>query len=99
MSWLSDRLKRSKRRGTGIYSWGKSSEAMDLIGGIPGVGKLAVASLEGLSEGSDKVKADLARAAATAPAPTMPPPGGSSEMDPKILIALGVGAYFLFGKK
>ena len=100
MSWLSKALKKSKKYGTGIYSWGKSDAAKSLVGGIPGVGGIAVASMEALSEGSDTYRRELETAARQAPSgPDYQLPGIPSEMDPKMLIALGIGAYFLFGKK
>jgi len=34
MSWLSDQLKKSQKKGTGIFSWGES----DLLNLVPGIG-------------------------------------------------------------
>ena len=100
MSWLSKALKKSKKHGTGIYSWGKSDATKSLVGGIPGIGGIAVASMEALSEGSDSHRKELERAASQAPGGSdFQLPGIPGEMDPKMLIALGIGAYFLFGKK
>ena len=100
MSWLSKALNISKKHGTGIYSWGKSDAAKSLVGGIPGVGGIAVASMEALSEGSDTYRKELESAANQAPGVSdYQLPGIPSEMDPKMLIALGIGAYYLFGKK
>jgi len=39
MSWLSKKLKKSKRKGTGIFSWGKSKVVTSGLKLIPGVGK------------------------------------------------------------
>lgn len=54
MSWLSSALKRSKRKGTGIYSWGKSSALQTVVQSIPLAGDLLSAGLTGLSSSSDK---------------------------------------------
>ena len=38
MSWLSKALKKSKRKGTGIFSWGKSKAFTSTVGKIPVIG-------------------------------------------------------------
>jgi len=54
MSWLSKALGRSKKRGTGIYSWGKSSALQTVVSSIPLAGDLLSAGLSSLSSSSDK---------------------------------------------
>ena len=57
MSWLSKKLKKSRKKGTGIFSWGKSSWVENAVSAIPGVGNAINAGLDVLSDQSDKAKA------------------------------------------
>jgi hypothetical protein len=38
MSWLSKKFKKSKKKGTGIFSWGKSKVLTSGLKLIPGIG-------------------------------------------------------------
>lgn len=70
MSWLSDRLKRSKKKKTGIYSWlpalgkGKGTALGTAVGSIvPGVGNVIGASVGGAfdafaNKGHEKAEAE-----------------------------------------
>lgn len=54
MSWLSKKLAKSARKGTGIFSWGDTdyAKALDVI--APGVGTSLDASLDKLADNADK---------------------------------------------
>jgi len=58
MSWLSKKLglDKAKKKGTGIYSWGKTEWVENAVGAIPGVGNAINAGLDLLSDSSDKAK-------------------------------------------
>ena len=59
MSWLSKKLglDKAKKKGTGIYSWGKTAWVENAVSAIPGVGNAINAGLDVLSDQSDKAKA------------------------------------------
>ena len=46
MSWLSKAFKKSKRKGTGIFSWGKSNTVKKMVSQIPLAGDLLNAGIE-----------------------------------------------------
>jgi len=46
MSWLSAKLKKSKRKGTGVFSWGKNKTLTNTVSLIPGVGKWASGAMK-----------------------------------------------------
>lgn len=56
MSWLSKKLGKSKKKGTGIYSWGKSETLKSMVSQIPLAGDLLEAGLESLSSSSSKAQ-------------------------------------------
>jgi len=58
MSWLSKKLglDKAKKKGTGIYSWGKTDWVENAVGAIPGVGGAINHGLDMLSDSSDKAK-------------------------------------------
>jgi len=56
MSWLSKAFKKSKRKGTGIFSWGKSNTVKKMVSQIPLAGDLLNAGLETLSSSSSKAQ-------------------------------------------
>jgi len=56
MSWLSKQLSKSKKKGTGIFSWGKSDTVKAMVSQIPLAGDLLNAGLETLSSSSSKAQ-------------------------------------------
>ena len=56
MSWLSKALGKSKRKGTGIFSWGSSPTVRAMVSQIPLAGNLLNAGLQSLSKGSGKAQ-------------------------------------------
>ena len=58
MSWLTKitGLDKSRKSGTGIYSWGKTDWVENAVGAIPGVGSALNMGLDMLSDSSDKAK-------------------------------------------
>jgi len=46
MSWLSAKLKKSKRKGTGVFSWGKNKTLTSTVSLVPGVGKWASGAMK-----------------------------------------------------
>jgi hypothetical protein len=51
MSWLSKQLNKSKKKGTGIFSWGESDYAKVLDIYVPGAGTALDAGLDKLASG------------------------------------------------
>ena len=58
MSWLSKKLglDKAKKKGTGVYSWGKTPWLENAVATIPGVGSAINMGLDHLSDSSDKAK-------------------------------------------
>ena len=56
MSWLSKKLSKSKRKGTGVFSWGDSPVVQQVVGSVPLAGDLINAGLDSLSDSSRKLK-------------------------------------------
>jgi len=56
MSWLSKALGKSKRKGTGIFSWGSSPTVRSMVSQIPLAGALLNAGLGALSKSSGKAQ-------------------------------------------
>ena len=99
MGWISSQFQKSKKAGTGIYSWGKSAAAKTLVGSIPGVGNIATASLESLSESSDKYRAELKKASESDPQKSSEwySSSGGGKGDNNMIILAGIALYLLMG--
>jgi len=51
MSWLSKQIEKSKKKGTGIFSWGESDGAKVLDFYVPGAGTAIDKGLDSLASG------------------------------------------------
>jgi hypothetical protein len=88
MSWLSKQLKKSKRKGTGIYSWGDSNLAKGLDLYVPGLGTGLDTALDALGSTAGGGKSG----------PTLPPPKilSSQEVQNQNMMMYIGGAILLY---
>ena len=91
MSWLSKALEKSKKKGTGIYSWGESDLAKYGDAIVPGLGS-------GLDSALDALGATAGNGKSNVPAPKFL--GSQDVQNQQSMMILGglVIAYFLFNK-